>query len=435
MQNKFNAFQNALALFGDYIGAASFLGIVGLTATKGFDGLFYAVGWIVGWPIMLFLVAEPMSRRGVSTYIDLIALRFSGKDIKVVLSLTGLLCILIFLVAELIGAALLLSLITGINYNLSLFFVTFISVCFVLLGGMFATTWFQIYKTVILFFLVLIILFLIFYKMNANDVFLANGTSSNLFLPQTIFRYPFDYFSLSLALLFGTAGLPNVLIRFFTVSDRRSARMSVFLATVLISIFYLIVFFLGVESRFILDKKDLSDGANMVLLHLTRYLGHNLLFYITAAITFITIFAVVSGLFVAGATTLKEDVINSKKSYIWAFSVILIGIFAGLLAMVFKGQNVAFMVGLSYSLAASANFPALFCSIYLSNISKIAVISGSLLGAALAIILTILGPTVWVDVFHYSTPIYPFVDSTLISMTASFMTIIIISRLQKSHNT
>lgn len=431
MQNKFNAFQNALALFGDYIGAASFLGIVGLTATKGFDGLFYAVGWIVGWPIMLFLVAEPMSRRGVSTYIDLIALRFSGKDIKIVLSLTGLLCILIFLVAELIGAALLLSLITGIGYNLSIFLVTFISVFFVLLGGMFATTWFQIYKTVILFSLALIILSLIFYKMNTNNAFLTNGITTNLFLPQTIFRSPFDYFSLSFALLFGTAGLPNILIRFFTVSDRRSARISVFLAIVLISIFYIIVFFLGVESRFILDKKDLGDGANMVLLHLTRYLGQDLLFYITAVITFITIFAVVSGLFVAGATTLKEDVINSKKSYIWAFSVFIIGILAFLLALVFKGQNVAFMVGLSYSLAASANFPVLFCSIYLSNISKGALIFGSILGAVLAIIFTILGPTVWVDVFHYRTPIYPFVDSTLISMTASFMSIIIISKFHK----
>ncbi|AWB10940.1 cation/acetate symporter [Thermodesulfobium acidiphilum] len=431
MQNKFNAFQNALALFGDYIGAASFLGIVGLTATKGFDGLFYAVGWIVGWPIMLFLVAEPMSRRGVSTYIDLIALRFDDKDVKVVLSLTGLLCVLIFLVAELIGAAWLLSLVSRVGYNLSLFIVTLTSVCFVLWGGMFVTTWFQIYKTVILFSLSFIILFLIFYKINTNSIFLSNAIFSNIFLPQTIFRSSFDYFSLSFALLFGTAGLPNILIRFFTVPDRRSARISVFLATLLISIFYLIVFFLGVESRLILEKKDLSDGANMVLLHLARYLGQDLLFYLTAIITFITIFAVVSGLFVAGATTLKEDVINSKKSYIWAFSVILIGIFAFLLATIFKGQNVAFMVGLSYSLAASSIFPALFCSIYLNSISKNALILGSLVGAALAILLTILGPTVWVDIFHYKKPIYPFVDSTLISMPVSFIIILFFSRFYK----
>ncbi|AEE15243.1 Na+/solute symporter [Thermodesulfobium narugense DSM 14796] len=431
MQNKFNAFQNALALFGDYVGAASFLGIAGLTATKGFDGLFYAVGWIVGWPIMLFLVAEPMSRRGVSTYIDLIALRFNGRDVKVALSLTGLLCIIIFLVAELIGAAWLLSLVTGMGYNLSLFMVTFIAVCFVLMGGMFGTTWFQIYKTVILFSLTLIILFLTLFKMNTSNFFLTSGLLNSLFLPQTIFRYPFDYFSLSFALLFGTAGLPNILIRFFTVQDRRSARISVFLATLLISIFYLIVFFLGVESRSILDKKDLNDGANMVLLHLTYYIGHDLLFYITTMITFVTIFAVLSGLFVAGATTLKEDVFNSKKSYVWVFCVIAIGIIAFLLAMVFIGQNVAFMVGLSYSLAASANFPVLFCSIYLDNISKNALILGSLVGATLAIILTILGPTVWVDIFHYKAPIYPFIDSTLISMPISFITIIFFSRFYK----
>ncbi|MEW6117053.1 MAG: sodium/solute symporter [Nitrospirota bacterium] len=410
-------FQNGLALAGDYMSAASFLGIAGLVSTKGYDGLIYSVGWLVGWPIIMFLISEPLRNLGKYTFADVVAYRLNQRPIRAAAAAGSLITVLFYLIAQMVGAGTLIKLMFGLPYEIAIVVVGALMIAYVLFGGMIATTWVQIIKAVLLLggATLLVLMTLAQFGFSYGELFgQAEKLYSAKFLePGGLVTDPVDAFSLGLALMFGTAGLPHILMRFYTVPDAREARKSVFYATGFIGYFYILTVTIGFGAAVLVGQKiimGVDKGGNMAAPLLAEALGGNLFLGFLSAVAFATILAVVSGLTLAGASALSHDLYvgvirrgesNEKEEVrVAKIATVGLGIAAILLGILFKGQNVAFMVGLAFAIACSANFPALLLSIIWKKFTTKGAVASIYTGLALAVGLIVISPTVWVDIFH-----------------------------------
>ena len=412
-------FQNGLALAGDYMSAASFLGIAGLVSTKGYDGLIYSVGWLVGWPIVMFLISEPLRNLGKYTFADVVSYRLNQRPIRAAAATGSLVVVITYLIAQMVGAGTLIKLMFGLPFEVAIVITGSLMILYVLFGGMIATTWVQIIKAVLLLggATLLVILTLSKFGFSYGELFgQAEKLYTNKFLePGGLVTSPVDAFSLGLALMFGTAGLPHILMRFFTVPDAKEARKSVFYATGFIGYFYILTVTIGFGAAVLVGQKvimGIDKGGNMAGPLLAEALGGNLFLGFLSAVAFATILAVVSGLTLAGASAFSHDLFvgvvrrgqASEKDEVKVAKIATVGlgITAILLGILFKGQNVAFLVGLTFAIAASANFPALVMSIMWKKFTTAGAVSSIYTGLAVATVLLILSPTVWVDIVHKS---------------------------------
>lgn len=410
-------FQNGLALAGDYMSAASFLGIAGLVSTKGYDGLIYSVGWLVGWPILMFLIAEPLRNLGKYTFADVVAYRLNQRPIRAAAASGSLVTVLFYLIAQMVGAGTLIKLMFGLPYEVAIIVVGILMIAYVLFGGMLATTWVQIIKAVLLLggATLLVILTLFQFGFSYGELFSqAEKLYTSKFLePGGLVTSPLEAFSLGLALMFGTAGLPHILMRFYTVPDAKEARKSVFYATGFIGYFYILTVTIGFGAAVLVGQKvimGIDKGGNMAAPLLAEALGGTPFLGFLAAVAFATILAVVAGLTLAGASALSHDLyvgvirrgVSAEKEEVRVAKIatLCLGGAAILLGILFKGQNVAFMVGLAFAVACSANFPALLLSITWKKFTTKGAVASIYTGLVLAVSLIILSPTVWVDVIH-----------------------------------
>jgi cation/acetate symporter len=407
-------FQNGLALAGDYMSAASFLGIAGLVSTTGFDGLLYSVGWLVGWPIIMFLIAEPLRNLGKYTFTDVIAYRLRQAPIRAAAASGSLAVVIAYLLAQMVGAGTLIELMFNIPFELAIIVTGTLMILYVLFGGMIATTWVQIIKAAFLLggATLLVVLTLARFGFSYSDLFnqAEKLYSANFLEPGGLITDPLDAVSLGLALIFGTAGLPHILMRFYTVPNAIEARKSAFYATGFIGYFYILTVTIGFGAAVLVGKKvimGIDAGGNMAGPLLAEALGGNLFLGFLSAVAFATILAVVSGLTLAGASALSHDLYvgvfrrgkaaEKEEVKIAKISTLLLGGLAIFLGILFKGQNVAFLVGLAFAIAASANFPALILSIIWKRFTTMGAVTSIYTGLITVIVLLILSPTVWVD--------------------------------------
>lgn len=447
-----SGFKNGLAIAGDYMSAASFLGISAMVYTTGYDGLIYSTGFLVGWPIVLFLIAERLRNLGKFTFADVAAYRLKQTPVRLFAASGTLLVVMIYLIAQVVGAGKLIQLLFGMNYIWAVLIVGVLMVLYVLFGGMLATTWVQIIKAVLLLsgatFMAFMVLKIadfspeIMFK-KATEVH-EKGTS--IMSPGGLVKNPIDALSLGVALMFGTAGLPHILMRFFTVKDAKQARKSVFVATGFIGYFYILTFIIGFGAIMLLTKdpqffettiKDgveitqIIGGNNMAAVHLSNAVGGNIFLGFISAVAFATILAVVAGLTLSGASAVSHDLYASvimkgkarphDEMRISRLTTLVLGVLAIILGIAFENQNVAFMVGLAFALAASANFPILFLSMFWKNLTTRGAVVGGFSGLIAATTLIVLGPTVWVSVLHNDAPIFPYGNPALFTIPLTFI--------------
>jgi cation/acetate symporter len=457
-------FQNGLAIAGDYMSAASFLGISGLVFTSGFDGLIYSIGFLVGWPIVLFLIAERLRNLGKFTFADVASFRLEQTQIRI-LSATGTLVVVAFyLIAQMVGAGKLIQLLFGLEYLYAVVIVGILMIIYVAFGGMKATTWVQIIKACLLLagatFMALAVLWRFGFNPEAMfaEAVRVHPKGDAIMAPGQMVADPVSAISLGLALMFGTAGLPHILMRFFTVSDAKAARKSVFYATGLIAYFYILTFIIGfgaitflmVDPSYyqagpggVINKiTGLIGGTNMAAVHLANAVGGSLFLGFISAVAFATILAVVAGLTLAGASAVSHDLyaeviargraserseVNLSKA-----TAVVIGIVAIILGYVFENQNVAFMVGLAFAVAASSNFPVLLLAMYWPRLTTRGAVTGGWLGLITAVTLTVLSPAIWVKVFGNATAIFPYDAPALFSMPVAFLAAWLVSKMDTS---
>src|SRR3954454_7624689 len=436
--------QNGLALAGDYMSAASFLGIAGLVALKGYDGMIYATGWLVGGPALMFLIAEPLRNLGKYTFADVVAFRLQQRPVRIASAFGGILTLLFYVLAQMVGAGNLITLMFGLRYEWAVLCVGAVMLAYVLFGGMIATTWVQIIKAILLLAGVTVLTTFVLARFGFSPGALYEAVAARYgqaaLEPGGLVSDPVDAISLGLALMFGLLGLPHILMRFYTVPDAKAARSSVLYATGFIGYFYLIIPIVGFGASVLIGRdviRKIDAGGNMAAPLLAEMLGGTPFLGFVAAVAFATILAVVAGLTLAGASTLSHDVFThairggaaSEREQIRVarLATVAFGIVAVLLGMLFKGQNVAFMVGLAFAVAASGNFPALLLSIVWGRFNTAGAVSSIVTGALMAVVLIVLSPTIWVDLLHHPAAIFPLRNPAIVSMPVGFLTGIVAS--------
>jgi len=439
-------FQNGLALAGDYMSAASFLGIAGMVSLRGYDGMIYATGWLVGWPALMFLIAEPLRNLGKYTFADVVAFRLKQKPIRVAAAVGGILVLLAYAIAQMVGAGNLIKLMFGIPYEAAEVIVGCVMLVYVLFGGMLATTWVQIIKACLLLggVTILMLLGLSHFEFNPGTLYgeVEKLYSASMLNPGGLVTDPLDAISLGLALMLGLLGLPHILMRFYTVPDAKEARKSVLYATSFIGYFYLIIPIVGFTAAVLVRKEailNIDKGGNMAALLAAELLGGTPFMGFIAAVAFATILAVVAGLTLAAASALAHDLFVSvfrsgraseaEQVRVAKLATVVFGVAAIGLGIAFKGQNVAFMVGLAFAIACSGNFPALLLSITWRRFTTAGAVISILVGSVSATAMIVLSPTVWVDVFKYSSAVFPLRNPAIVSMPLAFATAILCSLL------
>jgi len=457
-----SGFENGLAIAGDYMSAASFLGISGLVFVNGFDGLIFSIGWLVGWPVVTFLMAERLRNLGKFTFADVAAYRFAQMPVRAFAASGSLAVVIFYLVAQMVGAGQLVQVLFGIEYAYAVLIVGIVMMAYVLLGGMTSTTWVQIVKAVLLLVgtTLMALGVLLQFDFNPEALFAravaVHADGGAIMAPGGLIRDPLSAISVGLALMFGTAGLPHVLMRFFTVPNAREARKSVAWATGWIAYFYILTFIIGFgaivnllpqPAQFYVDgqvSQGLLGGANMAAVHLAKALGGDLFLGFISAVALATILAVVAGLTLSGATAVAHDlyatlwrrgrVSMDEERQVSKMTTLGLGMVAVALGILFEQQNVAYIVMLAFSLACSANFPVLFMSVLWRNCTTRGASVGGFIGLLLALGLTLLSAPVWENVFGQpvgSAP-FPYASPAIFSMPAAFLSIWLISRFDQS---
>jgi cation/acetate symporter len=453
---KITGLQNGLAIAGDYMSAASFLGISALVFTTGYDGLIYSIGFLVGWPIILFLIAERLRNLGKYTFADVASYRLGQTQIRTLSACGSLVVVAFYLIAQMVGAGKLIQLLFGLDYYVAVILVGVLMCMYVLFGGMLATTWVQIIKAVLLLsgatFMAIMVMKHVNFDFNTlfSEAIKVHPKGEAIMSPGGLVKDPVSAFSLGLALMFGTAGLPHILMRFFTVSDAKEARKSVLYATGFIGYFYILTFIIGFGAILLVSTnptfKDaagaLLGGNNMAAIHLADAVGGSLFLGFISAVAFATILAVVAGLTLAGATAVSHDlyasVIKGGKANekdeirVSKITTLALGVLAIFLGILFENQNIAFMVGLAFSIAASCNFPVLLLSMYWKNLTTRGAMIGGWMGLVSAVGLMILGPTIWVTIMHHEKAIFPYEYPALFSIAIAFIGIWFFSITDKS---
>ena len=457
-------FQNGLAIAGDYMSAAAFLGVSGLIYMKGYDGVIYAVSFLVGWPVILFFMAEKLRNLGKFTFADIAAYRLGQKEIRTLAAFGSISVVILYLIAQMVGAGKLIQVLFGMDYEYAVIMVGALMIIYVTFGGMLATTWVQIIKACLLLSGVSFMAVMVLYHFDFSFESLAtkavehHKSGQAILSPGGFITDPISAISLGMALMLGTAGLPHVLMRFFTVGNAKEARKSVVYATGFVAYFWVIITIVGFGAiallnsaegaqyfdgaKAYLDGGKLFGGSNMASVHLSHMLGGNAFLGFISAVAFATILAVVSGLTLAGASSISHDIYaivmkkgkasESDEIKVSKRSVIIIGIVGVILGIAFENQNIAFMVGLAFAIAASANFPILFLSIYWSKLTTRGAFIGGFMGLITAVVLVILSPTVWVEIMGNAKAIFPYKHPALFSISVAFIGIWFFSITDKS---
>jgi len=439
-------FQNGLALAGDYMSAASFLGIAGLVALSGFDGLIYSIGFLVGWPVVMFLIAEPLRNLGRYTFADVVAFRLRQTPVRIAAACGSLAVVVFYLIAQMVGAGNLIKLMFGMPYDRAVVLVGLVMLAYVLFGGMIATTWVQIVKAVLLMSGAFLLALLVVARFDWSPLRLFSAAAERfgpaVLGPGQLVSDPWDAVSLGLALMFGTAGLPHILMRFYTVPDARTARTSVAYATAFIGAFYLLTFILGFGAMQIVGQdaiRAIDKGGNMAAPLLAEAVGGTGFLGFIAAVAFATILAVVAGLTLSGAAALSHDLwVNvvrhgeapeNEQLRVARISTVVLGLASIVLGIAFQGQNVAYMVGLAFAIAASANFPALVLSVFWRPFTTRAAQASMLVGTASALVLIYLSPTIQVQILGRPSAPFPLRNPGLVTIPLSFVVGIVVSLL------
>ncbi|MFT5874866.1 MAG: cation/acetate symporter [Clostridium sp.] len=434
-------FQNGMAIAGDYMSAASFLGITGMVYLKGYDGLIFAIGFLVGWPVILFLMSERLRNLGKFTFADVAAYRFKQTPIRVLSAFGGIAVVILYLIAQMVGAGKLIELLFGVDFEYAVVLVGMLIIAYVSFGGMLATTWVQIIKAILLLggstFIAVGVMYysdFSFQTLFQTAVDNRNG-AIDILGPGGFVSDPINAISLGLALMFGTAGLPHILMRFFTVPDAKEARKSVFYATGFIGYFYILAFIIGfgavalVTADMYMEGGVLIGGNNMAAIHLSHVIGGDFFLGFISAVAFATILAVVSGLTLAGAAAISHDiyanVINPKATgddemKVGRIATVAIGVIAIIFGIAFKEQNIAFVVALAFTIAASSNFPVLIMSMFWRNMTTRGAVIGGWAGLISAVVMVILGPVVWTQILAMGDPIIPYKFPALFTMAIAF---------------
>lgn len=449
-------FQNGLAMAGDYMSAASFLGISGLVYLSGYDGLIYSIGFLIGWPLMLFLVAERLRNLGRYTFADVVSYRLEALPIRTLSAFGTLAVVALYLIAQMVGAGKLIQLLFGLPYEYAVVMVGILMILYVMFGGMLATTWVQIIKAVLLLLGASFIAFMVLKYVNFDLELLfeqavaTHPKADDILSPGGLVSDPISAISLGIALIFGTAGLPHILMRFFTVSDAKQARRSVFFATGFIGYFYILTFVIGFGAIILLSTNPefldenglLIGGNNMAAIHLSKAIGGDFFLGFISAVAFATILAVVSGLTLAGASAISHDLYASvikhgnstpeQEIRVSKIATLVLGLVAIYLGILFEQQNIAFMVGLAFAISASANFPTLILSMYWQGLTTRGAFIGGFAGLLTAVVLVVVGPIVWVDILGNAEALFPYKYPALFSMTIAFLCIWLFSVTDRS---
>jgi len=437
--------QNGMAIAGDFMSAASFLGISAMVYTAGFDGLLYSIGFLVGWPIMMFLMAERMRNLGKYSLADVTSYRLSPGPVRTMSAISSLVVVAFYLIAQMVGAGQLIQLLFGLPYAYAVVIVGVLMILYVTLGGMLATTWVQIIKAGLLLLgaSYMAVMALAHFGFSLNTMFAAavaaHAKHAAILTPGLQFKNPISTLSLGVALMFGTAGLPHILMRFFTVRDAKAARTSVFWATSFIGYFYILTFIIGFAAismvgsnpLYVLATGAVRGGGNMVAIHLAHAVGGDILKGFVSAVAFATILAVVAGLTLAGATAVSHDLYanvfrrgrttEGTEMRVSRIASVALGVLAIALGLAFEKQNVAYMVGLAFAVAASANFPVLLLNMYWKRLDTKGAVLGGSLGLVSAVALTVLSPGIWVKVLGFHAAIFPYDSPALFSMPLGFL--------------
>jgi len=466
-------FQNGLAIAGDYMSAASFLGISAAVMASGFDGLIYSIGFLVGWPVVTFLLAERLRNLGKFTFADVAAFRFAQTPVRIFAASGTLVVVAFYLIAQMVGAGQLIKLLFGLDYMYAVIIVGVLMMVYVLFGGMTATTWVQIIKAILLLggatFMAFMVLLQFGFSPEAmfakavqikTDLAAKGGADAakaasqgfSIMAPGNFVKDPISTISFGMALMFGTAGLPHILMRFFTVPNAKEARKSVLWATTWIGYFYVLTFIIGfgaitfvlTNPQFLDAKGGLLGGGNMAAVHLANAVGGNVFLGFISAVAFATILAVVAGLTLSGASAVSHDlystVIKAGKAdskdelRVSRITTVVLGIVAVVLGIAFEKQNIAFMVSLAFAIAASANFPVLLMSVLWKGCTTRGAVIGGFLGLVSSVALTVVSPAVWEATLGNpkGSAWFPYTSPALFSMVIGFVGIWLFSVLDGS---
>ncbi|NWL77715.1 cation acetate symporter [Pseudomonas taiwanensis] len=451
--------QNGLAIAGDYMSASTLLGLSSLIFAKGYDGVIYVTGFFIGWPVLTFLMAERLRNLGKYTFADIVSFRLDQRRIRILAACGSLTVVSCYLLLQMVGAGQLIKLLFGLDYSVAVVLVGLLMLVYVVFGGMLATTWVQITKAILLLaggttlMLMALAQFDFSLETLARRAVESHASGWNLMGPGSMLSNPVNVASMALGLVFGLAGLPHILMRFFTVPNAREARKSVFYASGFIGFFFLVVCVLGfaaivivgTDPQYFVDGKlggALVGGSNMVAMHLAKAVGGNLFLGFLSAVAFATILAVVAGLTLAGASAISHDLYvtvikrgqasEAQEMRVSRLAVLGLGLQAITLGILFEQVNIAFLVGLTFGIAASANFPVLIMAMYWQDLTTRGAIWGGLTGLISALALVILSPTVWVTVLGHDKAIFPYDHPALFSMPLAFLVIVMVSRFDRS---
>ena len=454
-------FQNGLAIAGDYMSAASFLGISGLVFANGFDGLIFSIGWLVGWPVITFLMAERLRNLGKFTFADVASYRFAQTPVRIFAASASLVIVAFYMIAQMVGAGQLIKVLFGLEYIYAEILVGSVMLMYVLFGGMTATTWVQIIKACMLLagatFMAVSVLLQFGFSPEAlfTKAVEVHDKKDAIMGPGALIKDPISAISVGMALMFGTAGLPHILMRFFTVPNAKEARKSVAWATTWIGYFYILTFIIGFGAitNLVQDPnsfyvggelaKGLKGGGNMAAIHLSKAVGGDLFLGFISAVAFATILAVVAGLTLSGASAVSHDLYASvfnkgcsseQELRVSKITTIFLGFLAVVLGIAFEKENVAYMVMLAFVIACSSNFPVLFMSVLWKNCTTKGAVTGGFVGLATAVVLTIGSASGWEAVMHNpaGSAWFPYNSAAIFSMTAAFVTIWLVSILDNS---
>jgi cation/acetate symporter len=452
---RITGLQNGLAIAGDFMSAATFLGVSALIFEFGFDGLIYAVGGVAGWPVVLFLLSERLKNLGRYTFADAVSLRLRSTPLRCLAATGTLFAVVLYLIAQMVGAGKLIEVLFHTDYEVAVCTIGVLMVLYVSFGGMLATTWVQIIKASLLLTGGTTLAFLVWQRFGYSfDAVLAAATASHargagLLHPGHMVHDPVSALSLGTTLVLGTAGLPHILMRFFTVADAAAARRSVFYATGFIGYFNLLIFVLGFGAVALVTREagyfeadgSLTGGGNMAAINLSHAIGGDAFLGCMSAVCFATILAVVSGLTLSGASAISHDLYanvlrpgasEQETVRVSKLAALALGALAIALGLVFEQQNVAYMVLLAFSIGASVNFPLLFLAMYWRNLTTWGALAGGAMGLAVAVGGIVCGPTVWVEVLGYPQPLFPWKYPALFALLASLSGSIAASLLDRS---
>lgn len=451
--------QNGLAIAGDFMSAATLLGLTAMIYGDGVDGYIYMVAFFVGWPIILFLMAERLRNLGKFTFADITAYRLSQGPVRTMAAISSLTVVCFYLVAQMVGAGQLIKLLFGLDYNVALVVVGVLMMVYVIFGGMVATTWVQIIKACMLLAGGTAIMLLAFAQFGFSlDTLLTKAMEvhrlgTNMLSPGKLLADPVTALSMGLGLMFGIAGLPHILMRFFTVTNAQEARKSVFYASGIIAFFFNVIAIMGLSAIVLVGTNPeffeggvvggkLIGGGNMVALHLAKAAGGNLLLGFLSAVAFATILAVVAGLALAGASAISHDLYarvimkgkasESSEIRVSKIATLGLGVVAVLLGMAFEKMNVAFMVALAFGVASCANFPVLFMSMYWKGLTTRGALVGGYTGLISSVLFVVFSKSVWVDVLGNPAPLFPYTQPALFAMPLAFLAIYVFSKLDTS---